>query len=155
MGQAQTNNLVQPEFALAMHNVAEVATKSNQINEEIGGYKINAQEIVFIFTPSEVSDYSTSYGHWKNAKKMKIKEVCLSGEFNNWNLKDALYKMTKVGDHYEIRFPADAFKTKDRYEFKFVVNGKYWAEPSSKYKNITTSIVEYPGPKNFYLEIGK
>ncbi|OYU96971.1 MAG: hypothetical protein CFE21_01395 [Bacteroidetes bacterium B1(2017)] len=120
----------------------------------IGGYRLENQEVVFVFTPAEVSDYNTSYGMWKKSSKVKINEVFVSGEFNDWQLNIPKFKMTQVGEVYEFRMPIDLTQSKTRYEFKFVVNGKYWAEPSSKYKNVCQS-TDYPGPQNFYLELKK
>lgn len=121
---------------------------------QIGGYRIENQEVVFVFIPSDISDYNTSYGMWKKSSNVKIKEVFVSGEFNNWQANVPTFKMTKVGEVYELRMPIDLSQNKTRYEFKFVINGKYWAEPSTKYKNICQS-GEYMGSNNFILELKK
>ncbi len=120
-------------------------------NVKIGGYRIEQDEVIFSFDPSEYSDFTTSYGMWRSKQNVKIKEVTLCGEFNGWMTTAKNFQMKKVGEVYEYRMKLSDFKGKSQVEFKFVVNNKYWAEPKSVYTNLTRSLMEYESPRNFIL----
>src|SRR5690606_18411435 len=46
------------------------------------------------------------------------------------------WKMTKIDNNrYELRKPLAEFTDTFSYEFKFLINNAYWAEPSRKNKN--------------------
>jgi hypothetical protein len=122
-------------------------------NQKIGGYRIEQDEVVFVFNPYEHNDYLTSYGMWKSKPDVKIKTVTLCGEFNSWMTNDKLHVMKPVGNTYEYRMKLSEFKGKTKIEFKYVVNKKYWAEPNSYFSNLTQSLMEFTNPKNFVLNL--
>ncbi|MCF8255236.1 MAG: glycogen-binding domain-containing protein [Bacteroidia bacterium] len=106
---------------------------------ELGGYTIQGDKVIFMFDPMECDDYTSSYGMLKTRKDLKIKEVYVSGAFNNWKEKDKAFLMQAKGDKFELSVPLSSLTPEGKIEFKFVVNGKYWAEPNLKYKNRTPS----------------
>jgi hypothetical protein len=121
--------------------------------QKIGGYRLEKDEVVFVFNPNEHSDFITSYGMWRSKNNVKVKEVTLCGEFNSWMTTAKNYQMTKVGEVYEYRMKLSDFKGKSKVEFKFVVNEKYWAEPKTSFTNLTQSMPEFTIPKNFILNL--
>jgi hypothetical protein len=59
---------------------------------------------------------------------LEIYDVAISGEFNNWSREG--WKMKKVGEGlYQLRKKVADFNDDFEWQFKFFVNGKYWAEP--------------------------
>lgn len=59
---------------------------------------------------------------------LKIHEVVISGNFNEW-AKDG-WRMKKMGRHkFQLRKPIEGFNDPFTWEFKFLVNGKYWITP--------------------------
>lgn len=100
------------------------------------GYRIEGDTIVFSFNKKDykkvTSDY---YGDQRDFEDLDIENVVVSGEFNNWS-KDHWY-MTKVNeDIYELRKSINDFTDEFSWEFKFVINNSYWAEPSKRDANI-------------------
>jgi major membrane immunogen (membrane-anchored lipoprotein) len=132
---------------------ANAQSSDSTTTQKIGGYRIEQDEVVFVFNPNDHNDYLTSYGMWKSKPSIKIKTVTLCGEFNSWNTGDKLYLMKAVGNNYEYRMKLADFKGKSKIEFKYVVNKKYWAEPNNYFSNLTQSLMEYTNPKNFVLNL--
>lgn len=128
-------------------------TTDTSATQKIGGYRLEKDEVVFVFNPNEHRDFTTSYGMWRSKENVKVKEVTLCGEFNSWMTTAKNYQMTKVGEVYEYRMKLSDFKGKSKVEFKFVVNEKYWAEPKQDFTNTTQSMPEFTIPKNFILNL--
>ncbi|MEO1032516.1 MAG: hypothetical protein AAFX55_13985 [Bacteroidota bacterium] len=104
-------------------------------SQNIKGYKIEGEDVIFIF---DVNDYPNIMYNGDT-----IDYVCVSGEFNNW-AKDQ-WKMTKVNDSiYELRKELSYFTSDFDWEFKFIVNGEHWAEPSEDFDNIVDAL-DYKG----------
>lgn len=60
---------------------------------------------------------------------LDIYEVAVAGNFNHWSRKK--WKMKKVGpQRYQLRKKITDFDDAFKWEYKFVINGEYWAEPS-------------------------
>ncbi|SDX13985.1 Glycogen recognition site of AMP-activated protein kinase [Lutibacter oricola] len=102
--------------------------------KELKGYKIDGDEIVFTFDKRDYKRASKTlpfFGKFKNFEDIDIKSVGVSGNFNNWSMKN--WKMKKVSENiYELRKKINNFSNNFTWEFKFVVNEYYWAEPSKK-----------------------
>jgi hypothetical protein len=59
---------------------------------------------------------------------LKIYEVIVSGNFNNWS--EDGWQMKKIGRHkFQLRKPIEHFDDPFTWEYKFLVNGQYWIEP--------------------------
>ena len=70
-----------------------------------------------------------------------IKNVVVSGGFNLWS-RDA-WKMKKVNENiYELRKKVSDFDDNFEWEFKFVINNNFWAEPSEDVANIAPAVKE-------------
>ncbi|WP_431107281.1 hypothetical protein [Winogradskyella poriferorum] len=93
------------------------------------GYKIEGDNLTFIFN---VNDYPNIKNNGDD-----IDYVCVSGEFNDWTRDNDKWKMNKVSDSiYELKKDLSIFTSDFDWEFKFIVNGFHWAEPSDDFENI-------------------
>ncbi|WP_298759410.1 hypothetical protein [uncultured Psychroserpens sp.] len=104
--------------------------------KEDKGYRFDGNYVVFTFNKHDYEKFS------KDDSKLKVKfedltidNVVVAGEFNNWSKYD--WKMQKVNETtYELRKHINDFKDEFTWEFKFIVNNQYWAEPSEFDANI-------------------
>lgn len=109
----------------------------------IKGYKINGDYIIFTF---DKRDYESGTHH-KTEEKLDfddfdIEKVVVAGNFNNWSRKK--WKMQKVDENmYQLKKKISHFDEDFNWEFKFVVNNNFWAEPSENTTNISLA-------KNWY-----
>ena len=111
-----------------------------QINaqQEVKGYRIEGDEIVFTFNSSDY-EWAThdNYGDELDFDDLDIENVVVAGSFNDWS-RDK-WKMKKIDTGtYELRKKISDFSDEFIWEFKFVINNSYWAEPDS---NIPNSIM--------------
>jgi len=104
------------------------------------GYRIEGDEIVFAFDKRDYKEVTAdNYGLKQDFGYLDVESVVVSGEFNNWS-KDKWY-MTKIDENrYELRKKIDDFTDEFSWEFKFVINNSYWAEPSKHDPNISKAI---------------
>ncbi|WP_298539045.1 hypothetical protein [uncultured Aquimarina sp.] len=105
--------------------------------KKVKGYRIDGDELVFTFDKRDYDRVtSDTHGSIHDFQDLDIKNVVVSGKFNNWSKKQ--WRMTKIDDNiYELRKNIQDFSDELSWEFKFVVNNNYWAEPSKKDLNIT------------------
>ncbi|MDG5491249.1 hypothetical protein [Psychroserpens sp. SPM9] len=100
------------------------------------GYRFEGNFVVFTFNKFDYEKFSED----NSAEKIKfedlnINNVVVAGEFNNWSKYD--WKMRKVNaTTYELRKHINDFKDEFTWEFKFIINNQYWAEPSAYDSNI-------------------
>ncbi|WP_053991249.1 hypothetical protein [Mangrovimonas sp. TPBH4] len=104
-------------------------------NPNITGYRIEGDDVVFTFNRN---DYKTvSPDGFKPSipfENLTIDNVVVSGQFNNWSMHR--WKMKKVDENtYELRKKLSDFTDAFSWEFKFVINHEYWAEPSEQVSN--------------------
>lgn len=109
-------------------------------NEEIKGYRIEGDEVVFTF---DKRDYETITDEKSQLRRdfsdLDIENVAVSGQFNLWS-RDA-WKMKKIDDNiYELRKKIADFNDNFEWEFKFVINNNFWAEPDLETLNISPAI---------------
>ena len=104
------------------------------------GYRIEGDSIVFSFDKRDYNKVSEdNYGLTRDFKDLDIESVVVSGEFNKWS-KDK-WRMNKIDENrYELRKKVDDFTDEFSWEFKFVINNSYWAEPSKSYPNISKAL---------------
>lgn len=109
-------------------------------NNDFKGYRIEGDQIVFSFDKRDYKKVSEDYyGLKRDFEDLDIENVVVSGEFNNWS-KDK-WRMAKVDENrYELRKNIEDFTDEFSWEFKFVINNSYWAEPSRKTPNISKAI---------------
>ncbi len=101
-----------------------IETKKN-IKKELYGYKLNDNEVVFIYKLGKSED------------EKAISKITVAGEFNGWNPNDDNYKMTfKENRTFELRLPKSKFEGLKSYMFKFVMNGSNWLGVPDKASNV-------------------
>ena len=115
--------------------VAIPSQNKHQPEKKELGYRIEGKDVVFEF---DVRDYQkASLEGRKYALEfayLNIEEVAVSGEFNNWSKEG--WKMKQVGEYiYQLRKKLNNFDSKIEWQYKFVVNEKYWIEPPAEASN--------------------
>lgn len=93
-------------------------------------YFLDGDEVVFEFDSRiytrAIKDQT---GEELDFADLNIEEVIVSGAFNNWSKEG--WHMKKVGRHrYQLRKKLEDFNDEFTWDFKFLVNGQYWIEPS-------------------------
>ena len=106
-------------------------------NSKVKGYRIEGDEVVFSFDKRDYKKVTkNNFGAEKNFEDIDINSVVVAGEFNNWSLKK--WRMVKLNENnYELRKKIEDFTDEFSWEFKFVINNYYWAEPSRDAVNIS------------------
>lgn len=100
--------------------VAEEYTKSEpfvhpNLKKENYGYRTEKDNIIFSYQFPE--EKSVEY----------IKNMSVTGSFNNWNPDDQVYYMSlKKNNTFELVLPKSHFEKGKIYQFKFVMNKKGW-----------------------------
>lgn len=104
--------------------------------QNIKGYRFEGNYVVFTFNKSDYEKFSDDNTKEKvKFEDLTIENVVVAGEFNNWSKYD--WKMHKVNNtSYELRKHINDFKDEFTWEFKFLVNNQYWAEPTAYDANI-------------------
>tara|TARA_R110002050_G_scaffold24083_3_gene64358 strand:- start:148793 stop:149761 length:969 start_codon:yes stop_codon:yes gene_type:complete len=99
------------------------------------GYRIEGDDVVFSFDKRDYKKVTADdYGFKHDFDDLNIENVVVSGQFNNWS-KDK-WVMTKINnDVYELRKKIIDFTDEFSWEFKFVINNTFWAEPSGNDSN--------------------
>ncbi|MFD2727792.1 glycogen-binding domain-containing protein [Hyunsoonleella rubra] len=99
-------------------------------SQDFKGYKIENDTVVFRF---DVRDYSKftkeKTGQILEFADLDIVNVAVSGDFNLWSRDH--WQMQKVSDSlFELKKSIHDFNDEFSWEFKYVINNAYWAEPS-------------------------
>lgn len=104
------------------------------------GYKIEGDTVVFTFDVRDYSKFTQEYtGQVLDFEDFDIENVVVAGEFNLWSRDH--WKMTRINEHiYQLKKSLQDFTDEFAYEFKFVVNNAYWAEPSKKDPNVSKAL---------------
>lgn len=94
-------------------------------------YYFEDDEVVFQF---DIRLYQTAAAEGKiedlEFSDFDINRVVISGNFNRWSRK--AWKMQQVGPFtYQLRKKITAFKDAISWDFKYLVNGKYWVDPDA------------------------
>ncbi|HLT34009.1 MAG TPA: hypothetical protein VKZ98_09485 [Aquaticitalea sp.] len=131
----------------ALHIILLFVVGANSLSlaqkSDFKGYHMENDEIVFIFNKNEYNKVTNDLdGHQKKLEDLEIETVALSGNFNNWSTRD--WPMRKVDENtYELRKKLEDFSHEFSWEFKFVINNKYWAEPSDRDANVVWATKDY------------
>lgn len=102
-------------------------------------YTIEKDEVVFNFDVRDYKKFTKDNSSRRvDADNIDIYEVTLSGQFNNWSRYD--WEMKKTGVYtYRLTKKLADFKDGFLWEFKYLINNEYWAEPDKNFDNITES----------------
>lgn len=108
--------------------------------KDFKGYKIENDSVVFRFDVRDYSKFTQEHtGQRLEFSDFNIERVAVSGEFNLWSREG--WKMHKISDYvYELKKSALDFNDAFAWEFKYVINNAYWAEPSRKDGNVAKAI---------------
>lgn len=123
---------------------------SSAQNDDLKGYKIEGDDVVFIFDKRDYKKATKDeHGDVIDFKNLNIDNVSVSGEFNNWSRHK--WKMTKIDDNrYELRKRLIDFTDEFSWEFKFVINNSFWAEPTRNTVNKADAKDPYGSPLHVY-----
>jgi WD40 repeat protein len=110
------------------------------------GYSLAGQEVVFEFNRNDYHLFASD-----PLATADITNVCVAGEFNSWSL--TLWPMRRVDEnHFVLERSLKEFRGKPSWQFKFIVNNSYWAEPTSRMANRERS-PDNPGVYNLALVV--
>ncbi|MEL7123087.1 MAG: glycogen-binding domain-containing protein [Bacteroidota bacterium] len=103
--------------------------------DKLATYYFEGNEVVFQF---DSRWYDTASKDGTNKKldfnDLDIQSVIVSGQFNDWTRRD--WVMKRVGPFtYQLRKKIADFNDEFTWDFKFLINGKYWAEPDKRFDN--------------------
>ncbi len=111
-----------------------------------GTYFFEGDEVVFEFDRRTYEHaVHNSNGKVVDFDDLDISNVAVTGNFNNWSKKG--WKMRRVdANRFQVRKHLADFKDAPNWEFKFLINGTYWATPDADSKR--TSILNMYDLKN-------
>ena len=123
-------------FLIGLLSFSAVAQSKTRL-----GYRINGDWLTFVFN---VEDYSNITDF-----NIPVREVYVAGEFNDWSPNSWLMQRVENGN-YELTKPLSDFTGDFDWEFKFVVNGEHWAEPTDEFENKITARSKYGDEMHVY-----
>ena len=102
------------------------------------GYTLSGPNVVFAFRPEEYASVTSgATGEWVPMKELRINSVAVAGEFNRWST-DA-WPLARSGEGWIATRPIAEFEQVRPQQFKFVINGRFWAEPPTTALNRITA----------------
>jgi len=120
-----------------------ITLNSYSQNDTIKGYSIEGDVVVFSFDIRDYTKISSDGGNHEmvDFEDLDIENVIVSGQFNNWT-RDK-WKMNKIDEYrYELIKNINDFTDEFLWEFKFIINNSFWAEPTEKISNIIPARTE-------------
>ena len=115
------------------------------------GYTLSGSNVVFSF---RAADYPTVSSGSSNdvfpLGDVRINRVSVAGEFNRWSTE--AMPMARAGDYWVAARPITEFESSRPFQFKFVINGRCWAEPPP---NALNRALAKDGVANLMLQIDK
>ena len=92
------------------------------------GYLLSGTNVVFSFRASDYPELTSgATGEWIPIGDVRINRVSVAGEFNRWSTE--AMAMARSGEYWVATRPISEFESSRSLQFKFVINGRYWAEP--------------------------
>lgn len=110
------------------------AAQTDTSKSKYGSYYFDGDEVVFEFdrrvyekairaSDSTAVDFSD----------LPVLEVAVTGNFNRWS--EAGWRMQRIDEfHFRLRKKLEDFTDAPNWQFKFLINGMYWASPESAIK---------------------
>lgn len=115
------------------------------------GYTLSGSNVVFSF---RAADYPTVTSGTSNdlfpLSDVRIHRVSVAGEFNRWSTE--AMAMVRAGEYWVATRPITEFESSRPFQFKFVINGRFWAEPPPDALN---RALAKDGVANLMLQIDK
>ncbi|WP_224491592.1 early set domain-containing protein [Robertkochia flava] len=117
------------------------------------GHYLKGDQVIFVFSPQDYETFTRlKNGRTKDPARVKVKRVCISGNFNNWD-KDGV-PMDPLGDGvFVLSQPLSIFKDELTWDFKYLVNGKYWAEPDASFRDNVVAGTFPNGDTSYFLQL--
>lgn len=117
------------------------------------GHYIKDNQAIFVFSASDYDQYSRlKNGRVRDPDRVRAKKVSISGNFNNWN-KDGIPMDDLGGGVFVLSQPLSLFKDELTWDFKFLVNGKFWAEPDSSFRDKVAAGTHKNGDTRYFLQL--
>ncbi len=118
---------------------SSVETVASTAAGDFTGYQISGDDVLFQFVPSDYEEVTESGpGGRKKISELEIQSVSVAGDFNGWS--SDTWKMSPAEEGtFELKKSLDAFKGQNDWQFKFVLNGSFWAEPQAGTPNCVPS----------------
>lgn len=117
------------------------------------GHYLKGDQVIFVFTPQDYETYTRlRNGKKKNPERVRVKKVSISGNFNNWD-KEGI-PMEPLGDGvFVLSQPLSLFKEQLTWDFKYLVNGKFWAEPDASFRDKVAAGTHPDGETSYFLQL--
>lgn len=106
------------------------------VNHTYGSYFFEGEEVVFEFDRRAYEKaVRASDSSFVDFADLGILQVVIRGNFNYWTEED--WVMRRVDEYrYQLRKHLKDFKDAPNWQFKFLINGNYWAVPNSELHKI-------------------
>ena len=108
-------------------------------DKQTQGYRIEGDEVIFTFDKrdyKEATHGELQYRKSLTKEELIIEKIAVAGEFNDWANNQWIMKQLDE-NRYEFRKKITDFTDEFSWEFKFVINEKYWAEPEGNIRNLS------------------
>lgn len=101
--------------------------------EKNKAYFLDGDEVVFVF---DVRDYESATDEGTQETMdfadIDIYSVAVTGQFSDWGRKG--WAMKRTGEFtFQLRKPLAEFQDRFPFEFKYIINEQYWAEPGETF----------------------
>lgn len=122
------------------------------LSQKLGHY-VKEGQVIFVFTPSDYNTFTRlRNGKDKNPERVRIKQVAISGNFNNWDKEGIV--MEAIGDGVFVwSQPLRFFDEELTWDFKYLINGKYWAEPDPGFRDHVVAGMHPDGRTSYFLQL--
>lgn len=103
------------------------------------GYEIVGDSVVFTFDLRDYDEFTDDVNGKKiEAEDLAVESVTLAGQFNDWSRQGWQMKQISVYE-YRLTRPLKDLQNQIEWEFKYLVNATFWAEPDRSFDNIIYS----------------
>lgn len=117
------------------------------------GHYIKDNQVIFVFSASDYTQYSRlRNGRIKSPDRVRVKQVSISGNFNNWS-KDGIPMDDIGGGVFVLSQPLSIFKDQLSWDFKYLINRKFWAEPDVSFRDKVIAGTHSSGEPRYFLQL--
>ena len=129
-----------------------VLSPSIAYSQKLGHY-IKDDQVIFVFAPEDYQTFTRlKNGRFKKPERVRVKRVSISGNFNNWDKEGV--PMEAIGEEvFVLSQPLSYFKDELTWDFKYLVNGKFWAEPDESFRDKVVAGTHPDGRTSFFLQL--